>query len=247
MPSSSRLTAPDRVSSPIAVVTDGRWAPTRSASRWWESGSGTAMPSGSHASPALGQVPEGQLQAVINALVVGDGKRDSEGVGPAGAAGEQLQPELGPWVHPRHEPVVQHRQTRWLEHVPPHLGLDMGAIGIPVPRPQHVADPEQLDARASEHIDLSGEQAVDDQEAAVVLVRLGRAQRVPLPGREPALAGERLAPGTLALGFVEQLGQVRVGVDDADEIGHRAHAATLAQDWPTRPQLRSDQLARLAA
>jgi hypothetical protein len=32
-PSSRRVTAPSRTRSPIAVVTDGRWAPTRSASR----------------------------------------------------------------------------------------------------------------------------------------------------------------------------------------------------------------------
>jgi hypothetical protein len=29
----------------MAVVTDWRWAPTRSARRWWLSGSGTTMPS----------------------------------------------------------------------------------------------------------------------------------------------------------------------------------------------------------
>ena len=44
-PPSRRLIDPARASSPIAVVTDGRWAPTRSASRWWLSGSGTTTPS----------------------------------------------------------------------------------------------------------------------------------------------------------------------------------------------------------
>ena len=51
-------------SSPIAVVTDGRWAPTRSASRWWPSGSGSDDPVRRHPPPALGEVPEREQQPV---------------------------------------------------------------------------------------------------------------------------------------------------------------------------------------
>ena len=90
-PLSRRLTAPRRVSPPIAVVTDWRWAPTRSARRWWLSGSGTTMPSPVDAPPALGEVPERQQQPVVDTLVVRDRQRHGEAVRPAGAAIEQLE------------------------------------------------------------------------------------------------------------------------------------------------------------
>jgi hypothetical protein len=40
--------------------------------------------------------------------------------------------------------------------------------------------PDHLNAVSAEHVDRAAEQAVDDQEAAVVLGRLVRRRRVPL-------------------------------------------------------------------
>ena len=63
----------------------------------------------------------------------------------------------------------------------------------------------------------------------MVLVGLYRVRRVPLAWRKTAYPGQRLAPCALALGLVEQLGEIRVGIDDADEIRYRAHVSTASR------------------
>ena len=71
----------------MAVVTDGRWAPTRRASVSCVSRSGTITPVGRHPPPPLGQVPEQHQQAHVDATQVGDGQRDRQRVrAVAGAA-----------------------------------------------------------------------------------------------------------------------------------------------------------------
>src|SRR5436309_14962306 len=55
-------------------------------------------------------------------------------------------------------------------------------------------------------------------------VRLDCAGRVPPAHRQAAYAGQRLAAGALELVLVQQAGQIRVGINDADEIGQRTHA-----------------------
>ena len=122
-----------RTRSPIAVVTDGRWAPTRSASRWWGSGSGTTMPSG---------VTRPQRSARCQSV---SSRRSStrwwwamarppRGVRAPGAAVEQLQPELRPRARCADELVVEHRQARGLEHRPADLGAHVGALLVPAAR-----------------------------------------------------------------------------------------------------------------
>jgi hypothetical protein len=49
-------------------------------------------------------------------------------------------------------------------------------------------------------------------------VALDRFRNVPLPYRQPSLPRQRLTPGALAFAFVEQVSEVGVGLDDADEI-----------------------------
>ena len=53
--------------------------------------------------------------------------------------------------------------------------------------------------------------------------RLAGRLGVPLARREPLHAGQRLATRALELVGVEQVGEVRIGVDDADDVvGHTA-------------------------
>src|SRR4051812_3730719 len=59
----------------------------------------------------------------------------------------------------------------------------------------------------------------------MVDVGLERTRDVPLAGREPLHAGQRLVARPLELLAVELLGEVGVGIDDAD--GRGAHAALL--------------------
>ena len=185
---------------------------------------------GSNTPPALGQVPEGQQQPIIDALVMGDCQGNRQRVCAPGGAAEELHAELRPRSYACHQTVVEHGQTRRLEHHPGHLGLDVGAVSVPAPGAHDIASTQQLDAPAPEHIDLPREQPVDDQEAVMMHVRLDRARDVPIARGETAYAGQRLAACALALRFVEQLGEVGVGIDDADEIRCRAHVRSAAQE-----------------
>src|SRR3954468_15268018 len=80
---------------------------------------------GVHATPALGEVPEGQQQPVVDALMVGDGQRDGEMVRAPRAAVEELEAELRPGHDADHQAMVEHGQARGLEHHPADLGLDV--------------------------------------------------------------------------------------------------------------------------
>jgi hypothetical protein len=133
---------------------------------------------------------------------------------------EQLDAELRPRVDAHDQPVVEHGEPRRLQHHPADLGAHVGALLVPRPRAHDVGRPDQLHAAAPEHVDLAAEQALDDQEAAVVDVRLKRARDVPLALRQALHAGDRLAARAVALGFVEELRELRVRLDDADRPGH---------------------------
>jgi hypothetical protein len=176
--------------------------------------------------PAIRQVPERQQQPFIDALMVGDRQANGERMGAPGATGEELDADLRPGIDARHQTVIEHRQIGWLQHNPPHLGMDVRAIGIPAPWAQDVARSQQLDAPAAEHINFAREQAVDDEKPAVMQVRLGRVGGIPFARRQATYAGQRLALCALALRLVEQVCEVRIGVDDADQVSYRAHAGS---------------------
>ena len=216
--SSPRLTSRARVSSPIAVVTAGRCAPTRLAKRSWDSGSGTEIPSG-RTLPPLRHLPQRQEQPVVDPRMMRDRERDGQPVRSPCAPREQLEPEHRPRVHPAHQRVVEHRHPGRLEHDPLHLGAHVRPRRVPAPRSQHVRVSDQLDATAAEDVDLATEQPVDHQEPLVVDVGLERLDGDPLAGRQVANPRHRLATRALSLGRVEQLAEVRVRVDDADHFG----------------------------
>ena len=142
---------------------------------------------------------------------------DREVVRAARPAVEQLDADLGPGHEALDELVVEHRQARRLQDDPADLGVDVRALLVPAPRPHDVAMAEQLDATAAEHVDLAAEQAVHDEEAAVVDTRLDRRGGVPRAGREPAQADERIAGGPLGLRRGEDVGEVGIRVDDAHD------------------------------
>jgi hypothetical protein len=137
---------------------------------------------GVDAPPALGEVPQSQQQAVVDSLVVRDRQSDGEVVGSPRAAVEELEPELWPGDDPRHEGVVEDCQPGRFERRPADLGLHVGALLVPAPGPHDVAVADQLHAVPAEHVDRAAEQAVDDQEAAMVLGRLVRRRGVPFAG-----------------------------------------------------------------
>jgi hypothetical protein len=61
-------------------------------------------------------------------------------------------------------------------------------------------------------------------------VPLDRPLDVPRPHRKTPHARQRLAPGPLQLRLIEQLGQIGIGVHDADEIRRRAHGFSVATE-----------------
>jgi hypothetical protein len=172
---------------------------------------------GVDAAPSLGEVPQRQQQAIVDALMVRDRERDGEVVGAPGAAIEQLQAELRPGSDAHDEVVIEDGQSARLENRPSDLRPDVGALVVPFPRSHHIALPDELHAAPPQHLDGTTEQPVDDQEPAMVLRRLLRGRRVPLTGRHALDTSQRLAPRPLEAGRVEQVGQVGIGVDDADD------------------------------
>ena len=184
---------------------------------------GDAVPG--HASPALGEVPERQDQPVLDALVMGDGERDREVVGTPCAAREELDAELREGHHALDEPVVQDGEVRRLEHAPAHLGADVRALLVPLPRAQDVAGAEQLHAAPAEDVDLAGQEPVEQEEATMVAVGLTRAADVPGTRGQAHDAREDVPPRALAvLGRDDRL-EVVVLVDERDGLacGHKDH------------------------
>ena len=96
--------------------------------------------------PALGQVPEREQQPIIDSLMVSDRKRDRERVSAARPSVEELQPQLWPWGHPYNQVIIQHGQPRRLQDDPADLRVNVRALLVPAPRPDHVAGAEQFHA-----------------------------------------------------------------------------------------------------
>ncbi len=132
--------------------------------------------------PAFGEVPQRQQQPVIDPLMMSDRKGDSERVGATCPAVEELQSKLWPRGHPHHKAMIEHRQPRGLENDPTNLRVNVRSLVVPAPRADHVACPNQFHAPSSQHFNLTADQTVDDQEAAMMAVGLLRGSDVPLAG-----------------------------------------------------------------
>ena len=89
---------------------------------------------GRDAAPALGEVPQRQVQALVDALVVGDRQRDGERVRAPDAAAEQLDADLRVGRDALDERVVEDGQARRLEYFPADLGLDVRSRRGPTAR-----------------------------------------------------------------------------------------------------------------
>ena len=76
-------------------------------------------------SPAFGQVPQGQEQPVVDALVMGDRECDGQVMGPSGATGKEFHAQLRPRVHALDQAVIEDRETSRLEHGPSNLGMNV--------------------------------------------------------------------------------------------------------------------------
>ena len=112
-----------------------------------------------------------------------DRERDRESVRAARTPAEQLESELRPRVHLRHELVIEHGHPRGLEYDPTDFGRHVDSRRIPPPGAEHVGISDQLDGASAEYLDFAAEQPVNDEEALVVDVGLERLGGLPLTGR----------------------------------------------------------------
>src|SRR5689334_22123800 len=136
-----------------------------------------------------------------------DGKCYGQRVCAPRSPSEQLESELRPWVHPHHDTVVEYRHACRFEDGPAHLGVHMRTLVIPLPGTQHVALAEQLYTRTPEHIDVAREQSINYQKSTMMFVGFDRARGVPIPWRQAADTGERLASRALTFRVVEQVAE----------------------------------------
>ena len=118
VPSSRRLTSPCRTSSPSAVETVGRRAPTSWPSIRCESVMGRATPSGGDAAPALGEMPEEGEQPPVDAVELGDRLRDREPQGALVDPVEDRGADLGIASELGADAAVEQREPAAGEHVP---------------------------------------------------------------------------------------------------------------------------------
>ena len=178
---------------------------------------------GVHAAPALGQVPEHQQQPVVDALVVGDRERDGEMVRAPGAAVEQLDAELRPRAPsagrarcrgPRAAAGSSTTQPTSARTCEPSSSHCHGRITSPWPSSSTQRRPSTSTVRLSSPSTI--------MKPRWWVSTLERRAGVPLAGREPQHAGERLAPRALQLIGREQVAQVGIGVDDAQLSGATA-------------------------
>jgi hypothetical protein len=178
---------------------------------------------GQNSSPALRQVPEREQQSIVDSLMVGDRQRHRERVRAARPAIEELQPELRPWVHPHDQVMIEHGEPRWFQHDPANLRLNVGALLIPAPRPDHVAGAEQFDTTTSQHLDLSTDEPVDDQEASMMRVGLLCRRDIPIADGQVAHARPGFAASSFAILRRDQILELGISIDDADRICGSGH------------------------
>ena len=88
-----------------------------------------------------------------------------------------------------------------------------------LPRAHEIAWAEQLGAHVIGDDQLTGENAVDDQQAHVVGGRAGEAGHVPRAHGEPVGAHDELALRVVAPAVVEQPAEVRIDIEQADHVG----------------------------
>ena len=176
---------------PARVVTDGRWAPTRSASRWWPSGSGTTMPSACtrpQRSARCQSVSSSRSStrwwwAIASATARWCARRVPRL--------NSSTPSCGHGHDAHHEPVVEHGQARRLEHHPADLGLHVRALLVPRPRPHHVAGPISSTQRRPSTSTSRLSRPSTIRKPRWWASALERRRGVPLARREPQHARER--------------------------------------------------------
>jgi hypothetical protein len=174
--------------------------------------------------PPFRQVPEREQQPIVDSLMVSDRERDGERVSATRAAVEEFQSQLGPWIHPHDQVVVEYGQSCWLQHDPPDLRLDMRALLIPAPWPDHITGAQQFHATTSEYLDLPTDQPVDDQKPPMMRVELLGRRDVPIACTEVPYPRSRLSAGPVTVGRRHQILKLGISVDDADRIRGSAQA-----------------------
>jgi hypothetical protein len=186
--------------------------------------------------PAFGQMPKRQQQPVIDSLMVSDRQGDGERVGAPSPAVKQFQSKLRPRVHPHHKAMIKHGQAGRLQHNPANLRLNVRSLVVPAPGANHVARPDQFHAATAQHFNLSTDQPIDNQEATMMTVGLLRGGDIPLAGRQAPYPRLSLAPGPLTIRRRQEVPNLRVGIDDADQARGRAHLGhSSSQRPPSRP------------
>ncbi len=148
--------------------------------------------------------------------MVSDGKGDGERVGAPSPAVEELQPKLRPGGHPHHKAMIQHGQPRRLENHPANLRVNVRSLVVPAPRANHVAGPDQFHTPPSQHLNLTTDQTIDNQEAAMMTVGLLCGGDIPIAGGQTPYCRPSLAPGPFTITRRHEIPHLRVGIDDAD-------------------------------
>lgn len=176
-----------------------------------------------NSTPAFGQMPEREQQPVVDPLMVSDRKGDGERVGAPSAPVEELQSKLRPRVHPHHKAMIKDGQAGGLQNDPANLRVNVGSLVVPTPRANHVARPDQFHASPPQHVNLSADQSIDDQEAAMMTIGLLCGGDLPIAGGQAPDSRLSLASGPLIVNRRQEIPNLRVGVDDADETRGRVH------------------------
>jgi hypothetical protein len=180
------------------------------------------------AAPAVGEVPEGRLEAVLHARQLGD--RGVHGAAAELAAGafEQAERQAGPEAERGLEAVVEQRDAGCGRHDQAQAGRER--LGAGALEEDHVAGAEQLLAGAAAEADLLEQQAVDDDQAEAVGAGVFGVRR-PLAGREH---GRRQHEPLARLGAVVL---AQVGADPGVEV-EEAHQrrGVIAHAWQIPPR-----------
>jgi hypothetical protein len=102
--------------------------------------------------------------------------------------------------------------------------VNVGSLVVPAPRANYVARSDQFHTSPSQDVNLSTEQSIDDQEATMMTVGLLCGGDIPVAGGQAPDSRLGFASGPLIVNRRQEIPNLRVGIDDADEtcvhLGH---------------------------
>jgi hypothetical protein len=169
------------------------------------------------APPAVGQVPEEEHRALLDARVLEDREVGVQPAAVAKGAGDQCRADLGPRRHPLGEAAVQDGHACGLVHGPGDRARHGANRRVVIPRAQEVLGAQKLHRRAPEQADRAGQQPVEHEQPEVAAGCRAR-RRAPGSAREAGDGGHRdRARGGQPVGR-ELLAELGIGVEDGHAV-----------------------------